>query len=179
MEEIYDPISALKAFQLIKKTYTDATLVMAGNGRMLRGLSALVEKWDLAGVVMTGGLCAAGIASILEEACIYLNTSLHDGLPTSLLEAAAMGVPIVTTAVGGIISTFKHETEAVLVPPGDPESMANAVTMLLRDPDRSREMAGAARCVAEQYDWSRTSGTLAALYGFAHCACVHDAEFAQ
>lgn len=69
----------------------------------------------------------------------------------ALLEAAACGLPIVTTAVGGVADYLDGTAE--LAPPGDAEAMADRVLALARDPERRRALGEAARRRAEEHDW--------------------------
>ena len=71
----------------------------------------------------------------LADGDIFLNTSLVDNTPVSILEAMASGMCIVSTNVGGIPYLLKAGHEALLVSPGDPEKMAEAVRQILQDPD--------------------------------------------
>jgi glycosyltransferase involved in cell wall biosynthesis len=77
------------------------------------------------------------------DVCCFPSTS--PGVPTSLLEAAALGRPIVATAVPGVADLYRDGEEVVLVPPGDASALAEAVLGLLGDPERARRMGEAAR----------------------------------
>ena len=66
---------------------------------------------------------------------VYVQSSSSEGMPNAVLEAAAMGMPIVATAVGGVPEIFTHERDALLVPHGDPKSMAGAITRILEQPE--------------------------------------------
>jgi glycosyltransferase involved in cell wall biosynthesis len=71
---------------------------------------------------------------ILAAADVFTLSSRHEGLPIALLEAMALGVPSVLTAVGGVPSVVTHGREALLVPPGDPDALARAYLELAADP---------------------------------------------
>jgi glycosyltransferase involved in cell wall biosynthesis len=78
--------------------------------------------------------------AVLHAADAVLHTPVTDALPTGLIEAAAAGVPVVASAVGGIPEIVEHESTGLLVgPEADPEEVANALGRVLRDPElRSR-----------------------------------------
>lgn len=72
-----------------------------------------------------------------------------EGVPKTLLEAAACGRPIVATYVAGIRDVARGGVNAVLVPPSDPEALANALRLLATDPGYRQRLAGASRSVVD------------------------------
>jgi glycosyltransferase involved in cell wall biosynthesis len=90
------------------------------------------------------------IASLLPECTLLAHTAHQEPLGRVLLEAAACGVAIVATKVGGTPEIFPRQLEcASLVEPDDPAATAHAIASLLADESRRRSMAAAARCRAE------------------------------
>lgn len=167
LEEIYDPLTALRAFGLVKKRYKDAVITMAGSGPTHGMLAEYISRNDLSGATLAGQLSPDEVARLMAESSICLNTSHCDGLPTALLEAAATGLPIVTTKVGGIASLFRDGESAVFVDPGDADAMADAICKLVENPDKARAIGAEARKAVEQYTWSRNRGEFARFYGAA------------
>lgn len=155
MEETYDPLSAVKTFEIVRKRYPEATLKMAGEGPLMQTCADYIAGQKVEGIELTGRLPSEGVADLMLRSSICLNTSRIDGLPTALLEAAATGLPIVTTPVGGIASLFEDGVSAVFVEIGDCEAMANAICAFLEDPDRARAMGAAARAAALEYSWPK------------------------
>jgi glycosyltransferase involved in cell wall biosynthesis len=82
---------------------------------------------------------------------VYCLASRFEGMPVSLLEAMALGLPSVATAVGGVAEVATDGADAVVVPPDDPASLGAALVELLRDPERRRELGGRARATAERF----------------------------
>ena len=76
---------------------------------------------------------------------VFCLASHHEGLPIALMEALVLGLPVVATRVGGIAEIVTDGREAILVPPGKPESLADALLALVDDPARRLEMAARAR----------------------------------
>jgi L-malate glycosyltransferase len=95
---------------------------------------------------------------------VFTLTSTHEGLPVSLMDALALGLPVVATAVGGVPQAVTDGVEAVLVPPGRPDLLAGAYVALARDPDRRGAMAEAARARSAGFDVTVAAARQADLY---------------
>jgi glycosyltransferase involved in cell wall biosynthesis len=81
---------------------------------------------------------------LLAGADLFVLASDHEGLPVTVMEALTLGVPVVATAVGGIPEVVRDSENGLLVPPGNPRSLADAITRA-SDPDlHARLVAGAA-----------------------------------
>lgn len=124
----------------------NARLTIAGDGAGREALmqaardGGFAESVDFLGEV-------GNVPSILAETDIYVQPSFQEGLPNSVLEAMAMGLPIVATRISGNEDVVVHEKNGLLVPAGDAEALAAALLRLMRDPllaarmgRRSREM---------------------------------------
>jgi glycosyltransferase involved in cell wall biosynthesis len=85
------------------------------------------------------------VPSVLSTFDLFVLPSLEEGLPMSILEAMAAGVPVVATRVGGIPELIKNGKEGVLVEPGDAEELASAIENVLSSPELARSMAEEAR----------------------------------
>jgi glycosyltransferase involved in cell wall biosynthesis len=89
----------------------------------------------------------------------------REGFPNVVLEAAATGVPVVTTISTGSRDSVVPEVTGLLIPPGYPEAISEAVLKLLRDPARRERMGVAARAwVVEHYSNDRVLGLITAFY---------------
>ncbi|MCP4549347.1 MAG: glycosyltransferase family 4 protein [bacterium] len=153
--EIYQPQMAVRVLASLRRSHAEATLVMAGQEKgLFEPTCRLAESLGLAGAVrFPGFLDAAGKRRELARHDIFLNTNRIDNTPVSLVEAAASGLPIVTTDVGGIPHLLRHGESALLVPDGDVEAMARAVDQLLRDPKLTQRLSQNGRLMAESCDW--------------------------
>lgn len=86
---------------------------------------------------------------------VFTLSSLHEGLPVSLMDALALGLPVVATTAGGIPEAVDNGVEALLVPPRRPDLLAAAIARLTRDGELRGSMGRAARGRATDYDVSR------------------------
>jgi glycosyltransferase involved in cell wall biosynthesis len=95
---------------------------------------------------------------------VFCLPSHHEGLPVALMEALALGLPIVATRVGGVDELVTDGVEAVLVPPGEPDLLADALESLARDPQRRTAMASHARDRAQTLDADAAVRAVEAVY---------------
>jgi glycosyltransferase involved in cell wall biosynthesis len=102
-------------------------------------------------------------AELLRAFDVFCLPSLHEGLPLSVLEALAVGVPVVATSVGGVPEALAGGG-GVLVPPGDPDSLATALLELLGDPDRRARLSAEGSTAAKAFDVRETARRTEALY---------------
>jgi glycosyltransferase involved in cell wall biosynthesis len=84
-------------------------------------------------------------ASVFSLPCVVAPTGDRDGLPTSVLEAMALGTPVVSTCLNGLAEVVVHERTGLAVPEGDPFALADALERLLRDGDLAQRLAAEAR----------------------------------
>jgi len=131
-----------------------------------RQVHAAAELAPLGGHVHFLGV-RSDVDRLLNEVALLVHPARQEPLGRVLLEAAAAGLPVVATDVGGTREIFPPETaSACLVPPDDPAALAAAMVGLLRDPDRRAAMGRAARLRAEQaFAATRAAEGLARHYG--------------
>jgi glycosyltransferase involved in cell wall biosynthesis len=168
LEDIYGPMAALEVFAKVKREVPEATITFIGDGSLRPEMDSHIRKHQLADVRFTGRLPNQDVPAMFDEADIFLNTSKTDGFPTALLEASASGLPIVTTAAGGIPDMMENGKAGIVVPVGDVDALASEVIGLIRDFDKAHSMSVAARQNAERYGWPRFAGDLAIYYQLDH-----------
>ena len=165
LEPIYDNQTALRAFALLAARHPAARLVIAGSGPEAGMLAALAGHLGIAGAVrFTGRVDNAEMAALYREADIMLNPSLVDNMPNSVLEALAGGVAVVSTDVGGVPYLVEHGRTALLVPPQNPQAMADAMLKLLAEPETRRRLRQAGLQLAAQYTWAQVRPRLLKVY---------------
>lgn len=165
LEPIYDNATALRAFALVLRARPDVRLTLAGTGPEGQMLQALAQELGVAAQVdFAGRIDRETMAALLRESRVAINPSLVDNMPNSVLEALASGVPVVSTRVGGVPFIVEHEVSALLVPPQDPQAMADAVLRLLGDAPLTARVRAAGLEEARRYSWDRVAPVLAAVY---------------
>lgn len=101
---------------------------------------------------------------VVAGADVFVLASRHEGLPIALLEAMALAVPPVVTAVGGIPEVVTHEVDGLLVAPGDDAALAAAILRLARHPEQRAALGRAAAQRAREFDVARTQQELERRY---------------
>jgi glycosyltransferase involved in cell wall biosynthesis len=125
---------------------------------------AEIESWKARpGIEVAGHV--SGIEQVWARAHIAVLPSRREGLPKSLLEAAAFGRPIVATDVPGCREIARHDVNAFLVPPDDPVALADAITVLARDKALRARLGAAGRAMTEsEFSSARIGAEIVALY---------------
>jgi L-malate glycosyltransferase len=152
---IYNPDLALEVLASLRAEHPAATLTMAGQekGELAR-VRARARQLGLDGATrFVGFLDLVGKQREFARHDIFLNTNRVDNMPVSVLEAAAFGLPIVATEVGGIPYVLEHEHTALLVPNDDVAAMACAVERLLAEPSLAQALSRNGRSLAEASAW--------------------------
>jgi glycosyltransferase involved in cell wall biosynthesis len=121
-----------------------AHLVIAGDGEMASTLEALVAELGLGDHVTLTGYRPEG-AALAAAFDVVANSSTFEGSSLAIIEAMALGRPIVATAVGGSADLLGHGEAGVLVAPSHPEALGVAIAELLDDPQRAARLGERAR----------------------------------
>jgi glycosyltransferase involved in cell wall biosynthesis len=164
LEAHYGIGTTLKAFALLRKQWPQARLKIAGYGSERVRLEQWVRSERLDGVEFVGRVEPEAMPRLYDEADIFVNSSVIDNQPISILEAFAAGLPVVSTPVGDIPAMLRNQQNGTLVPPDDPAAMAAAIALLLEAPGEALTMARRARKEVEQYTWSQVRGAWTDLY---------------
>jgi colanic acid/amylovoran biosynthesis glycosyltransferase len=145
-------------------------LELAGTGPLRAELEEAAARRNVS-VVFHGALPHESVldlyrrASVFGLPCVVAPDGDRDGLPTSVLEAMACGVPVVTTAVNGLEEAVIDERTGLVVPERDPEALAAALERVLRQPELGERLAREARLhVEERFSLERTVGLLRSLF---------------
>ena len=154
-DKIYNPILAVKVLGLLKKEVKNVKLCMVGPVKdgTFEQVQLLVEKLNLSeNIIFTGVLPKEKWHKLSEEYDIFINTTNIDNMPVSVLEAMALGLPIVSTNVGGIPYLITDKKNGILVPVNDERAMSDAILNLINNQKKANKISLEARLLAEQYD---------------------------
>ena len=168
LEPGYDVANTIEAFARVRRRHPAATLAVAGTGSQERALRRLADRLGLgAAVRFAGRVEPAAMPALLDEADVFVNSSLVDNQPLSVLEAQAAGLPVVSTPTGGIGDLLGHGEAGIVVPARDPDAMAVAVTAVLDEPERAARLARAGRRYVDAHAWTSVRDLWASAYGVA------------
>ncbi|NMH86337.1 glycosyltransferase family 4 protein [Flavivirga algicola] len=153
--KIYNPLLAIKLLKGLKDINISAELCMVGpdnDGSMQEAID-YANKQEVE-VTFTGKLSKQEWIELSKDYNIFINTTNFDNMPVSVMEAMALGLPIVSTNVGGMPFLIEDNLTGILVEPDSVEELIKAVQGLLNSPKKSNIMAVNARKKAEQLDWN-------------------------
>ena len=139
--------SAARVLKIFPKT----NLLIAGDGPLMEELKHLSEKLGIGNRVLFGGFLD-DIPMVLSIIDIFIIPSITEGSPLALLEAMAMGKPIVATNVGGIVEILRDGDTGFLVPSRDPEAIAERIIYLFGNETESRKLGLRAKEEVGKYD---------------------------
>ena len=139
------------------------TFEIAGGGAERPALEQAIWARGLEDVVRLLGV-RRDVPALMADADLIVLASLHEGLPISLIEAAMSALPAVATAVGGNDDIVLDGLTGVLIPPGSPDRLADAVIELLADADRYAGYSAAARDHGSKFTLERCADAHLALY---------------
>jgi glycosyltransferase involved in cell wall biosynthesis len=140
----------------------DVPLVIAGEGPLRAELEAQATRLGIAQRVMFAG-ARSDARQLMREAAAVLVPSRWEGLPLVVLEALAAGTPVVATAVRGMRELLTPET-AALVPPDDPDALAQALRRILTDDGYASALETAGRALAARYSEQAMVADYVSLY---------------
>ncbi len=137
-EKAYDVL--LRAARIVGELQVPVRFVAVGRGPFEEELEALRSNLGLGDHFRFVG-ARSDVLRLLGAADLFVLPSRQEGLPVVLMEAAAMGVPVVATAVGEIPNLWTDGFDALVVPPDQPEALADAITRVANDADLRRRLA--------------------------------------
>ncbi|MCW1147826.1 glycosyltransferase family 4 protein [Flavobacterium lacisediminis] len=151
---IYNPKMAVKVLKQLQEKYPSATLTMVGPDKdgSLQTTKDFAESMGVS-VDFTGQLTKEEWWKLASKHDIFINTTHFDNTPVSVMEAMALGLPVISTKVGGIPFLLTDEVNALLIPDNDTTAMTKAVLDLLENKSKSNLLITNARTFIEQMNW--------------------------
>lgn len=140
-EAHYQVSDVLRAFRIIQEKYAEASLIVAGSGSEEAKLKNLTPELKLKNVHFIGRVSPEEMPDVYSRADIYLNSSVVDNMPLSIIEAYACGLPVVTTDAGGISYILENEKTGLIVEKGDYRELASAAIRLLENQKLAQTIA--------------------------------------
>jgi colanic acid/amylovoran biosynthesis glycosyltransferase len=164
--------TTVEAFARFARRFPLATLTLAGEGPLMGALRARAEALGLRDrIFFPGFVSQATLRDLYRESHLFLHPSEmgpngdQEGVPNSMLEAMASGLPVVATRHGGIPEAVEHGQSGRLVPEGDVEAMAEAMLALATDgPGYLTMNASAAQRVVAGFDLQKQTRALESFY---------------
>lgn len=152
--KIYNPLLAIKVLKAFKNKNIEANLCMVGPDAD----GSLVEAKKYANklgvkVHFTGKLTKQQWLKLSEDYNVFINTTNFDNMPVSVIEAMALGLPVVSTNVGGIPYLIAHNKNGIMVKPNAVNEFVEAIQTLSNFTDKTKKMVNQARLHIEKLDW--------------------------
>jgi glycosyltransferase involved in cell wall biosynthesis len=169
-EPYYAVDDVVRAFTTVQRVYPEARLMLVGGGSLEPAIRALVRDLKVSNVEFCGQISREQIAAYYQQADVFVNASVLDNMPVSILEAFASGMPVVSTAPGGIRYLVEPEQTALVSAPQDWQALGANVLRILQDPALAARLAKNARSQVSQYSWEYVRSQWLSAY---RAAAVH------
>ena len=145
------PLDFVRVAAAVRERHPESWFVMVGDGPLREPAEKLARELGVADRMVFSGWWS-DVPGLLATTTVSVLTSRHEGLPCSVVESLAAGVPVVATAVDGTVEVVRSEDNGLLAPAGDIAALAQSVDRLLTDPSLRERMAAAAREGLEEFD---------------------------
>jgi glycosyltransferase involved in cell wall biosynthesis len=164
LEPYYRVDAILEAFARLRRERPDATLTVAGYGSGEERLKRQAESLGCGGIRFVGRVEPSAMPALYDEADIFVNSSVVDNQPVSVLEAFASGLPVVSTPTGDLKFMVRDDDTGIVVPPADAEGIANGILRILRRADHALPIVRSARRAVGENEWPQVRKAWADVY---------------
>ena len=162
----------LQALLIVKERGLRFQCAIYGDGPLGQQLGKWIDEHGMAGeVILHGDRTQHELVAAYHSATLFILTPVQtddgdrDGIPNVLVEAMAIGLPVITTAVAGIPELVEHNQNGLLYQPHDVDSISSGIIELLRNPEKCRQFGRAAsKKVREQFDIVQAAQQLKTLF---------------
>lgn len=154
-KNIYNPWLAVKTLEKVLKTFPQATLTMVGpdDGLLQETKDLAIELGVFEKITFTGSLNNTELPAYYSSHSVFLNTTAYESFGMAVLEAAACGIPTVSTPVGEIPLLWKADEEIMLTDGFEPDNMATKVEELLSDKQKWERVSQNGKNKANGFSW--------------------------
>jgi len=166
LQDVKDQATLIDAFALLRAMlpHEKLRLVLVGDGPLRAKLQARIDAAGLADSAILAG-ARADVAPAMRGFSLFALSSIAEGTPVTMLEAMASSLPVVSSAVGGIPDLVQDGVTGKLVPPSNPQALADALAAYVRDRALARAHGAAGRAhVERRYSMRAMLDTYLALY---------------
>ncbi len=157
-----DHASLLAAWRKVTEVESHAHLFLIGEGRLRKAMERKVGAESIPRVQVLG--FRTDVPKLLQATDIFVLPSRREGLPRSVMEAMATGLPVVATDVRGSRDLVEHGVTGLLVKLGDVDGLAQAILKLARDPELRQRLGQAGRKAIQDYSLDRVLEEMASIY---------------
>jgi glycosyltransferase involved in cell wall biosynthesis len=153
--EIYNPMLAVTILKSLQDQGFSAELCMIGPEKdgSLNQCKKYAKELNV-DVYFPGKLSKPEWVKLSSHYNIFINTTNYDNMPVSVIEAMALGFPIISTNVGGMPFLIDHHKDGVLVNPNDANGFVKEIKSLISNPEKAIAVGNSARTKAESFDWN-------------------------
>jgi len=154
--ELYNPSLAIDILHQLQVSGVEASLCMVGpdNDGALAKAKHYARSLGVE-VHFTGKLSKGKWTTLAANYNIFINTTNFDNMPVSVIEAMALGLPVISTNVGGMPYLIESGKEGILVEPNDEDEFVKSILHLQNDPETVMALTKNARKKVERFDWNR------------------------
>jgi glycosyltransferase involved in cell wall biosynthesis len=153
----------LQAALSVRRSFPEARFVLVGRGPIEQEIRRATQDLGLNGSIVFAGF-RIDAPRVMSAFDVFVLPSIHEGLPIALVEAMALGRPVVATRVGGLPEVVRDGTEGFLVPSGDPVALADAIVTILGSHSLREQMGRAGRRRAKEFDIERPVHRIETVY---------------
>jgi glycosyltransferase involved in cell wall biosynthesis len=153
----------LRAADVVRRDIPDVRFVFVGKGPTEAEIHEMARSLHLEQTVLFSGF-REDAPRVVTSFDIFALSSEFEGLSIAVIEALALGKPVVVTKVGGLPEVVRDGVEGFVVPPGDHRALAERIVQLLRDPTLRARMGAAGRVRAEAFDIRRSVSRMESVY---------------
>ena len=172
LEPLYGTDNTLRAFAIVKAQVPELVLDIYGAGSAMGTLRRAAIAQGTPDIRFHGAVSRTEMPAVMGTGGVLVNSSRIDNMPHLLIEAFAAGLPIVSTAAGGIPHIVTHERNGLLVSIDRPEELAAAVLRVLREPGLAERLASAGRRESARYSWPEAERAWLEVYSRVAAKCA-------